>query len=303
MIRYSTISAPRIQAERRRAARIAPPRSRFVLIAVLLSVGVHLLAALLIVFLPRVLPPEAGPKEQVTVELLMVEKKGNQASQADQPSVSKPPPMPPEKAETPKPEPPKPEPPKPEPPKAETPKPETPNAAVQKDETPAPVPKPVPAPPVPLHGDEPALPPAEPAPPKPAKAEPQPAPKQAAAQPTPPRTQKGLVLDLDGTDSWSNATVLGGQVLPAQPDDRFRNKPPIYPIEAQVRNEHGSVVVVIHVSADGAATGADIAQSSGVDVLDQAALAAVRKWHFHPAIKEGHAVPSDFTFEFIFESR
>jgi protein TonB len=257
-----------------------------VLIAVLLSAGVHLLAALLIVFLPRVLPPDAAPKEPGTIELLMVEKKGTQASDAGQPSVNQPPPAPPKQAPTPKPEPPAPEPPK---------------AEVQKDATPAPVPKPVPAPQLPPHGDQPAPPPAEPEPPKPAKVEPQPAPQQAAAQSTPPPTQKGPVFDLNGTDSQSNATVLGGRIVPALPDNRFRNRPPIYPAEAQVRNEHGSVVVVIHVAADGAATGADIAQSSGVDVLDQAVLEAVRKWHFHPAIKEGQAVPSDFTFEFIFE--
>lgn len=256
-------------------------RRRFLLIAVLLSVGVHLIAALLIVFLPRVLPREAEPQEQGTVELLMVEQKGAQPSQAGQPNDSKPAQVPPEKAE---------------PPKTDAPK-----AEVQKDETPTPESKVVPAPPVTEHGDEPALPPPEQAPPKPAKEYPRPAPKQAEAQPMPPPTQGAPVFDLEGTDSESNAIVMGGHVLPAMPDDRFRNRPPVYPIEAQIHNEHGSVVVLIHVSENGLATGADVLESSGVEILDQAALTAVRKWHFRPAMKGGQAVPFDYPFRFVFE--
>jgi protein TonB len=272
----STISAPGIEARRPRVAPPASRRRRFLLIAVLLSVGVHLITALLIVFLPRVLPREAGPQEQGTVELLMVEQKGAQASQAGQPNESKPAQAPPEKADAPK-------------------------AEVQKDETPTPESKVVPAPPVTEHGDEPALPHAEQAPPKPAKEDLRPAPKQAEAQPTPPRTQEGPVFDLEGTDSESNAIVMGGHVLPAMPDDRFRNRPPIYPIEAQIHNEHGSVVVLIHVSENGMANGADVLESSGVEILDQAALTAVRKWHFRPAMKGGQAVSFDYPFRFVFE--
>jgi protein TonB len=109
------------------------------------------------------------------------------------------------------------------------------------------------------------------------------------------------VFDLEGTDSESNAIVMGGHVLPAMPDDRFRNRPPVYPIEAQIHNEHGSVVVLIHVSENGLATGADVLESSGVEILDQAALTAVRKWHFRPAMKGGQAVPFDYPFRFVFE--
>jgi protein TonB len=270
----------------------ASRRRRFLLIAVALSVGVHVLAALLIVLLPRVLPRDAEPKEPATVELLMVEKKGAQPSQAAPPTDSKP---------AQKPETPKTEPPKPEPPKPEAPKPEAPKAEVPKDEPPAP--KAIPAPPLPEHGDEPSPPPAEPSPPKPAKEDPQPAPKQAEAKPSPPPAPQGPVFDFSGTESESNATVIGGHVLPAAPDDRFRNRPPIYPLEAQNRGEHGSVTLLIHVSDNGTTSGVDILESSGVDLLDQAAVAAVKKWRFHPALKQGQAVPYDYPFQFIFEPR
>ena len=111
------------------------------------------------------------------------------------------------------------------------------------------------------------------------------------------------MFDLAGTESESNADVLGGHVVPASPDDRFRNRPPIYPYEAAVHGEHGAVMLIIHVSEAGVATGVDVVESSGVASLDQAAKTAVRKWRFRPALQEGRAVPFDMPFQFVFEPR
>jgi periplasmic protein TonB len=116
-----------------------------------------------------------------------------------------------------------------------------------------------------------------------------------------PPFARGPVFDLGGTESESNAIVLGERILPAMKDDKFRNRPPVYPVEAEIRGEHGSVVIVIHVSEHGVATGADVAESSGYDVLDQAAIVAVRKWHFHPAMREGQPIPLDMPFRVTFE--
>jgi periplasmic protein TonB len=327
-------------------AQTASRRRRFLLIAVALSVAVHLGAALLILLLPRILPHDTEPKDPATVELLMVEKKGDQPSDPGQPTDTKPAPQQQQQAETPKPEAPKaetpkpempkpeapkaetpkPETPKPEAPKPETPKPEAPKAELQKDEPPAP--QAAVAPPMPRNGDEPVPAPTEqsppnpaepnpakpdpekpnpaepnPAKPNPAKEDPQPPPKQVESQPTPPPAPQAPVFDLAGTESNSNAIAMGSHILPAAPDDRFRNRPPDYPIIVQRRGEHGSVIVMIHVAENGTASSVDILESSGVDLLDQAAVAAVRKWRFHPAMKEGQAVPFDFPFEFIFEPR
>ena len=112
---------------------------------------------------------------------------------------------------------------------------------------------------------------------------------------------KAPVFDLSGTESDSNAVVLGDNVLPAMPDDRFRNRPPTYPREAELRGDHGTVVVLIHVSETGLATRVELLQSSGVSVLDQATVNAVHKWHFRPAMRGGRAVPFTMPFRFIFD--
>lgn len=281
---------------------MAARRRHFLVIAVAVSVAVHLVAALLVVFLPRVMPREVPPQEKGAVELLMVEQKGARPSQAGQPQQSQPtPPQPQRPTEASK------EPSRPTEPQA---------AAAQ----------PKPAPPVPQSPDETAPPPTEETPPKAAKADEKPAPQadekpapqptekpapqadekpaqqQAAAPPTPPPSPQAPVFDLAGTESESNAVVLGSGVLPASPDNRFRNRPPVFPREAEMRGEHGSVVVLIHVSERGVADGVDVARSSGVASLDQAAVDAVRKWHFRPAMREGRAVPFDMPFEFVFEA-
>jgi periplasmic protein TonB len=268
------------------------------LIAIVVSVGIHLAAALLLVVMPRVLPKEAPQQEQGTVELLMVEKNGALPGRAGQPNTAAPAPAPPEKAEAPK----------------------TPDRKVeaQKAAPVPPSPKPAPAALTSEHGNEPLAPPAEPTQPKAAEADTQPARKTDArpaqqartqpaeqtteAQPAPPRKQEAPVFDLAGTDSDSNAIAMGNRIIPAMQDDRFRNRPPIYPTEAAIRGQHGTVMVVIHVSASGLATGVDVIESSGFGVLDQAAVTAVRKWRFRPAIKEGRPVPFNMPFRFVFEA-
>lgn len=275
---HDTISTPALGPGRQRHAPDAPRRRRFLIIAASLSIGVHVLAALLILFLPRVVPRDVRPREQGTVELLMVEQKGAKPQQPTPPVDNKPAPARPTETATTEP---------------------------KKDEAAAPPIKESPAYAV-TDATEPA--PPEQAPPeqastKPAEVAASPAPKQPPRQPAPPRQQEAPVFDLAGTGSESNATVLGDHVLPAMPDDRFRNRPPVYPAEAEMLGQHGSVVVVIHVGANGLATGADIVESSGVGILDQAAVIAVRKWHFRPAMKEGRTIPFDMPFRFIFDAK
>lgn len=263
---------------------IRSTRRRFVVTAVCLSVSMHVATAILIVLLPRTFPTEPRSQEQGTVELLMVEQKGTQPNQS---SNNKQVVVPPEKVAM---------------PPSEDPEIAAPKDEVRSNETPAIASHTAPEPPTPEYDDKilPSM--SEQAPSKAAKAGTTPIAKQVTAQPVRPRSQEAPVFDLQGTDSESNAIVMGGHVLPAMPDDRFRNRPPRYPLEAQMLGQYGEVVVVIHVSETGLAAGADVTRSSGVNVLDEAALMAVRKWHFHPALKDGQPVPFDMPFRFIFEA-
>jgi len=276
MIGRTTISSPRLEGRRLRGRPIAAHSRRFLLAAVVLSVAFHVGVTLLVVLLPRFVPRDAGPREEGTVELLMVEQKGAQPSQAGQPRDDQPSPLQPAKT-------------------AEMPKRQEQEADAQPT-----VAQSVPTAPVAKTADEPMPTPVEETSQKAAKGDDKP----EAQEPLMPaqKPPEAPVFDLAGTESESNAEVLGGRVIPASPDNRFRNRPPIYPRDAEMRRQHGAVVVVIHVSETGVATGADVLATSGVASLDEAALDAVRKWHFRPALQAGRAVSFDMPFRFIFDA-
>ena len=75
--------------------------------------------------------------------------------------------------------------------------------------------------------------------------------------------------------------------------DYARNPPPTYPAVARRREQQGTVTVKVLVGADGSVERAEIADSSGFDALDDAALDTVRsRWRFVPARHGGLAVES-----------
>jgi protein TonB len=67
---------------------------------------------------------------------------------------------------------------------------------------------------------------------------------------------------------------------------------PEYPADAARSQEEGTVLVRVEVDANGTPTDVSVAKRSGSRELDRAALDAVRKWRFQPAIKNGRAVAS-----------
>jgi protein TonB len=222
----------------------------------------------------------AEPDTMGAVELLMVEKQG--AGPAQPQTQPAPPAQTPPQQQAP-----------PTPREAKTePAPDGRPTAPEAEGEPVPSPAPAPAPP-PVAAETPAE------QPKQAQQD-QPSP---ATQPAPEaKPEKLLTFNLDGTDSLSNAEVSGDHVIPASPDDRFRNRPPVYPREAVLRGERGVVVLVIHVSERGVWAGSEVAESSGHAALDQAAQEAVRSWRFRPALRDGRAVPFDMPMRFIFEA-
>jgi periplasmic protein TonB len=67
---------------------------------------------------------------------------------------------------------------------------------------------------------------------------------------------------------------------------------PDYPPAAFRNGEEGTVIVRVDVDASGTPTNVDVAKRSGSRELDRAALEAVRKWRFNPAMKDGKPVAS-----------
>lgn len=65
---------------------------------------------------------------------------------------------------------------------------------------------------------------------------------------------------------------------------------PRYPQEALNRNIGGTVRVRVMVAADGSVERMDVAESSGNRYLDRAAMEAVRRWRFKPAMRDGQPV-------------
>ena len=287
MMGHDAILPPEFQLGRLPVASKSTKTRRFLLIAAGLSILVHILAALTIAFLPRLLPREPQQQAEGTVELLMVERQGTVASPPVQPTDSKPSPPQPQRA----------------PPKTEAPKPQ---AAESTSKTPPILTVPD------KDATEPA-PPTEPPSPKDAREDtPAPPAEQSKEQPKEskdadrvapqePPSRKAPVFDLSGTESESNATVMGPHVIPASQDDRYRNRPPIYPQAAEIHREGGIVDLLIHVTDTGVTGSVDVMASSGYPILDHAAIDAVMKWHFRPALKEGRSVPFDMRFRFEFD--
>lgn len=66
-----------------------------------------------------------------------------------------------------------------------------------------------------------------------------------------------------------------------------QSPPPAYPVDALRRGETGTALVRIQVDAQGNPGGVALIRRSGSRDLDRAAMEAVRKWHFQPAVQDG----------------
>jgi len=77
-------------------------------------------------------------------------------------------------------------------------------------------------------------------------------------------------------------------IIFATPDYK-QNNPPTYPLLAKRRRYEGTVMLDVLVSRSGMVDSIKLAQSSGHQILDRAAIKAVGNWSFHPGKKGGEA--------------
>lgn len=171
----------------------------------------------------------------------------------------------------------------------------------------APPPEPEAPPPEPSPPPEP-LPQAITAPPKP----PLPAPPKPKPKPVvqPPKPKPALRPPApDAARSETPPSPLPPAPVAAAPSTTaanfsaayLRNPPPRYPPDSRSAGEAGRVLLRVRVTAEGRAESVEIAASSGHARLDDAALAAVRRWRFVPAQQAGAPVAATVTVPILFK--
>jgi protein TonB len=105
-----------------------------------------------------------------------------------------------------------------------------------------------------------------------------PAPPPAPVAPaTPPPMPTVPIAPAATAQATSNPVPIGKPSAP-------------YPVEALRNGESGTVLLRITVGPDGVPYGIALARSSRSRSLDRAAMAAVRKWRFKPAMRNGQPV-------------
>jgi protein TonB len=124
-----------------------------------------------------------------------------------------------------------------------------------------------------------------------------PQPKPKPREPDPVPSDEPAVKEVAPPVQQAAASPPSPVVLDAEPDykaDYLNNPRPPYPMVARRMGYHGKVVLDVEVLAEGKAGDVKLHQSSGYDILDNAALQTVKTWRFTPAHRFGQAVTQRF---------
>ncbi|MDI1288001.1 MAG: energy transducer TonB [Reyranella sp.] len=122
-----------------------------------------------------------------------------------------------------------------------------------------------------------------------------PAPKAAASRPAAKPAavaHAATAPDTGNAAVTQQATAAPADVIVFEGRPRYRvpPKPAVYPARAIELGQQGEVLIRVRLDLDGSAAEIKLWRTSGFDILDRSALAAVRGWHFHPAMRGGHPV-------------
>ena len=121
----------------------------------------------------------------------------------------------------------------------------------------------------------------------------------------PPPTPLRLVVPRLGGAAEPATNAPGaeatGAVTPPRPLAGATNPRPAYPEASQARREQGQVQLRLAIDAAGRVIDIVVQRSAGYTALDEAALAAVRRWRFEPALRGGRPVPASMTLGVTFQ--
>lgn len=123
---------------------------------------------------------------------------------------------------------------------------------------------------------------------------PRPANPRPAAKPAAPAGAPSSSFGSANDARQAAAGFLPAPAIVWEGKPRFRHPPTpaAYPPRAIELNHQGEVLVRVRLDTAGTAVEIVLHRSSGHHSLDSAALAAVRSWHFLPAMRDGRPVPS-----------
>jgi TonB family protein len=100
----------------------------------------------------------------------------------------------------------------------------------------------------------------------------------------------------------TQSAPVARDAIPDRPVEIKDAPPPAYPADALSRKQDGKVLLIVDVGADGSVTKAQVDTSDPPTVFDAAALEAVKKWKFTPAMEQGKAVPGRVQIPVTFEA-
>lgn len=112
-------------------------------------------------------------------------------------------------------------------------------------------------------------------------------------------TGGGFLMEIPKFAMKGADDMMGGDL--DSPPMPVNKPPPAYPGSLLGKGIGGRVLVSCAVDEEGRITGTSIKQSSGHPDLDKAAINAVNKWRFKPAVRGGRKVRASCVVPFNFE--
>jgi len=115
----------------------------------------------------------------------------------------------------------------------------------------------------------------------------EPPPTAASASPSLATTTTPVPANISGDNSSlipgkDHTTIAGNSLILAEPN-ALNQAEPEYPLAARRRGQEGTVLIKVTVNVQGEATAVVVLESSGHELLDQAAVKFARTWKFTPA--------------------
>jgi len=113
-------------------------------------------------------------------------------------------------------------------------------------------------------------------------------------------TGGGFVMEIPKFLMKGGDDPFGGGDLDSPPEP-FSKSQPVYPSRLLSQGKGGKVLIAVVVDDGGRVVSTKVRQSSGYSELDQAALKAVKRWKFKPAVRGGRKVKATAVVPFNFE--